>query len=242
MIEILCAGPCRPADKGGPRRAMPGFAICDICEERCWEDLHWIADHWDDLEVMLTSPTRGPDGMPHAKSDATGIVINDAVAELRRRLADDLRYWCQVILDENPGFSGPKDDVVSFARYLARLHKRITRHHDAGLAAALPVDVHDLRREMYRRAFPSGARLYTPEPAIACVEHETSDEGERIQCEGIYRAWITDGTDGMPDLTCSVNEEHVLTPMGFKRAGRQTMKADAMMRLRDALLSGDRAS
>jgi len=210
---------------------MPGYSICDICEERCWENLHWLADHWPDLEVMLTAGSRGPDGMPHAKSEVTGISINETVAELRRTITDTLRYWTHVILDENAGFTGTKDDAVSMARYVAGHSRRITRHHDEALAAALPIDANDMRRQMYRRAFPSGARLYIPEPEIPCAEHAVSDLGERVPCTGIYRAWITDQTDGVPDLLCSEDEEHVLTPEGFRRTGRRVIKTAAAMAL-----------
>lgn len=229
---VLCGGPCRPEAHGGPRRAMPAYAICGVCEERCWENLHWIADHWADLEEQLTAPEGAADGMPRAKiRDAVGISLNPKVVALRRKVYDELRYWVQVILDENPGFTGPKDDVVAFARYLARQHRRITRHHSPGVAAALPIVAHDLRREMYPLAFPSGGRLYTPEPVIPCAEHTETDQGERVPCPGHYRAWVTDRADGIPDLTCSEDRSHVLSPAGFRRAGRQTMKAEAALRL-----------
>lgn len=212
---------------------MPGYGICDICEERCWENLHWLADHWADLEDQLAAPDRPADGMPRSRSDATGIVINDKVAELRRKVHDTLRYWSQVVLDENPGFTGPKDDPVSLARYLARQHRRITRHHDAGLAAALPIDVHDLRREVFKRAFPSGARLWTPEPEIPCKE--TTEDGP---CPGQYQTVVHDRMDGVPDLHCSIDRTHLLTPAEFRRVGRQTMKGEAAMRLVQAIKEG----
>lgn len=232
----LCAGPCRPTDRGGPRRAIPGHNICDICEERCWENLHWLADHWADLEQMLTRPEHhGYDGMPRKPdSEETGIELNEAVAELRHQVDAALHHWVKVILDDGPGFTGPRSDPVSMARYLARHHKRITR---GAKGADFTVAVAGMRREVNRRAFPSGARLYDPEPPILCVEHGTSDTGERTPCPGHYVTWMTNRTDGtLPDLTCTVDKTHVLTPAGFRRAGRLTMQAGAAGRMVNAII------
>lgn len=232
---LLCAGPCRPDDHGGPRRAMPNHAICDVCEERCWESLHWLADHWQDLEVQLTRPeSHAASGMPKGGRDGTGIELNEAVADLRHQLDAALHHWVHVLLDEAPGFKGPKSEPVTMARYLAMHHKRITRMTDGAIAADFTCAVADMRRQMRRRAFPSGARLYDPE--LPCAEHSTSDLGERIPCPGRYVTWVTDRMDGTPDLVCTEDENHVLTPAEFRRAGRRTVKAAAAATMLEAII------
>lgn len=218
---------------------MPGMAICDVCEERCWESLHWIADHWRDLEQMLTAPERGADGLPRGTRDGTGITLNEAVADLRAEVASTLAYWAHVILDEHPGFEGPKSqDAPTLARYVARQHRRITRHHDHGLAASLPIDVAELRRQVRRRAFPSGARLFDPEPAIPCMEHSTSDLGERIDCPGHMVAWVHGRMDGYPDLVCTEDETHRLEPARWMKAGKRAMNEAAARALDAAIREG----
>lgn len=209
---------------------MPAYALCETCEERCWENLHWIADHWRDLEEQLTAPEKPADGMPRGTRDAVGINLNGNVVDARRRITDTLRYWVQVILDENPGFDGPKDHPVAMARYLAKQHRRITRHHDAGVAAGLAIDAHDLRRLAFRYGFPSGARLFQPKPPIPCREEI---EGEA--CPGEYQTWVTDRMDELPDLKCSWEPTHTLSPAEFRRVGRRTLDPEAVKTFIDAI-------
>lgn len=219
---------------------MPGFALCDVCEERAWEHLHYIARHWDDLGKMLTHPESSAyDGMPKAPdSEETGIELNEKVLETRTRIVHWLHYWVRVVLDDNPGFVGPADEPRAQAKWLAMQCARITRGWDKPQAASFATEARDVMRELRSRAFPSGARLFVPEPLIACAEHTVDAEGARVPCPGHYRAWITERTDGLPDLVCSEDREHLLTPAGFKRAGRVTMRQDAAEALRAKIVGG----
>ena len=217
--RALCAADCRPEQFGGARQAMPGFAICERCETRAWESLHWIADTWDATAEALTVP-EVHDGERHGSRGAsTGIALNEVSTTARAQTRETLRFWVHVILDQHPGFKGPRDhDAPAYARYVARHIKTLTRTPDDFQAVGLLSDIAQLRRLVRRAAYPSGARLF--DTGMACTEHGTNDQGGRVPCPGTMQTWVTDRMETLPNLVCSVDRDHILEPHTWMRARR----------------------
>lgn len=198
---------------------MPGFAICERCETRAWESLHWIADSWDDTADALTVPEVHDGERRGSRGASTGIALNETAASARAETREKLRFWVHVILDQHPGFIGPRDqDAPGLARYLARHIKTLTRTPDDFQAVGLLSDIADLRQLVRRAAYPSGARLF--DTGMPCTEHATSDTGERIPCPGTMQTWVTNRMDTLPNLVCSEDREHILEPHTWMRARR----------------------
>ena len=203
-----------------PRRAMPGCSVCDVCEDRAWEACQTIARTWAATEAQLTAPVTH--GEPVKSSRSPGLDLNPRTVEARQRIATEVAFWAHVLTDAASTLRPRGDDVPALARFLGSNLRHLTRHHDEGVAGAFAGEIRALGRLAVRTAYPKGARLF--EPGIPCVEHGTDDRGVRVVCVGTYGAWVWEGMGLLPDLRCSEDQTHVLTPEGFRRLGRAASK------------------
>ncbi|HEY9250567.1 MAG TPA: hypothetical protein VIO38_15615 [Rariglobus sp.] len=235
MIEpTLCASDhCRPPSAGGPRRAMRGAPMCEACEDRAWSDLQTVARVWPDTEAQLTAPNKGGDGTGVRSARAPGIDLNPRVVEARKDITNTLTFWVHLLIDEHETLQLHGTDPSAMARFIGSNVRHLTHHHDEGIALSIVEDAHRLARLVIATAYPKGARRY--EPGIPCVEHATSDMGERVPCAGEYGAWVWDGMGYVPDLECSLDRGHVLTPDGFRRLGRTVLRMGATTNLANAI-------
>ncbi len=235
-MSELCQGErCRPDDHGGPRRAN-GWPLCEVCEQRVSENLRDIADLWPDVTEALRSPE--VHGEKVSKSRTIGLPLNETVADARRDALNTLAYWVHVIVEEASTLTAPSFDLEhlpDLAHFLAKHSRWLTRNYDQGVCISISADAHRLRRDLRRAAYPNGGRRY--DPGIACVEHGTDDQGARVPCPGHYTAWVFDGMGFQPDLTCSADSAHVLTPAGFRRLKRTVIDPAAAKNLMAAIVS-----
>lgn len=241
----LCQGDhCRPPDHGGPRRAN-GWPLCEVCEERVAENLRDIAEVWPDTEEALRVPEM-VGGEKVSGSATIGLPLNEAVADARREALTTLAYWAQVVVQEAQTLTAPPFDlehVGGLATWLSVHYRRLTRNYDEGVCISISADAHRLRSDLRRAAYPSGARRFPGrhERQLPCVEHGVNDQGERVQCPGTYFTYIVRGMDGFPDLRCSEDETHIMTPLGFRRLGRVALDREGSRRLMAAIV-GDSLS
>lgn len=192
------------------------------------DDLLAIADTWPDLlERLVQQGSSGSDGMPTAVvRDETGIEINEYVSQVHF----EVMYWAQflarVLMDEvviswtvdgetftkpwAPRNTGVPDMLTEIAR--TRIG-HFTSHPDKMLRLAFFDDAKDMRRKIEHAAYPQGPALDT---GIACESHDTSDKGERIICAGVYTVRPLPA-DTIPDLICSVDRTHMLSPDVWSR-------------------------
>ena len=88
-----------------------------------------------------------------------------------------------------------------------------------------------------RAAYPSGRRWIPLH--IACLEHGTSDKGERVVCPGQYRALLDPEKPGLiPDMVCEADPTHRISPLDWQRAARKSGFDPERMRERLAVARG----
>jgi len=208
---------------------MRGAPVCDVCEERAYDDLQAIARCWPGTEAMLTAPNKGGDGTGVRSTKNPGIDLNEKTVAARVDITNTLTFWVHLLIEEHPTLTAPRGEADTLARFIGTNLRHLTRHHDHGLAVSIIEDARRLSKLCKRIAYPTGARRY--EPGIPCVEHDTNDLGERIPCPGEYGAWVWDGMNHRPDLTCNADPTHVIEPSGFKRLARRVTPEQAMVNL-----------
>lgn len=92
-----------------------------------------------------------------------------------------------------------------------------TEHEDELLAAAIADDAAEFLRRVRAVVSPSGARRV--DLRIPCLEHGTSDLGERVPCAGTYRTTLIPGRP-LGDMVCSEDATHRMTPAEWQAAQR----------------------
>lgn len=198
------------------------------------EHLETIADAWvalDDLIAAGSTPGSG------AGKPASRVPIDAHVADVRTELALWVRFLARVLMEEvtierhvptpwvDAGthaepWAPPTLDTGLLVRYIAK--ERIGHflaHEDQHLRVEFLDDAERLSSLARRTAWPSGARWLRT--GVECTEHGTSDLGERVVCTGEYRVHMLPGQEAMPDMVCSEDQEHRITPLEWQRAMRR---------------------
>lgn len=239
---LLCiARTCRPADKGGPRRTNQAF-VCDECTERLREDLRFIADSWDDLEVQLGAgqSVQFEQGKQTNGLKATGLVINERASQARRDATETVWFVARALLDladrEDRVARFPDDQTTpTLARWIAdwQAHRLVRGLIGRTTAQSIVEDTRAAAKAVRSAAYPTGA--HKVDVGLPCEQHGTSESGERVRCVGIMTAIV--GTGVMPDLVCSVDESHRLEPQVWEREGWKRLHRAALNPLGVAALA-----
>lgn len=198
------------------------------------ERLETIADAWTVLEKLVAAGSTPGSG---AGKPASRVPIDAHVADVRTELALWVRFLARVLMEEVtverwPGvpwallhrvaepWAPPTLDTGLLVRHIAT--ERIghfLHHEDQHLRIEFLDDAERLAGLARRTAWPSGARWLRT--GVLCAEHGTSDLGERVACTGEYRVHMLPGQDVMPDMVCSEDQEHRITPLEWQRAERR---------------------
>ena len=218
--QTLCASDhCRPVKHGGPRRAMPRSALCETCIQRTWDDLQTIAKLWDQTADMLVRHGSGSER--RAPGPSGGIDLVDYVLRKRAEVKTTCTFWIHVLLeDERIGQAPSIDDVPRLARMVATHLDHLTH---APMMEGHQVSIREDARSMARSlrkalGFDPARRVDT---GIRCTEHDTDDAGQRVPCMGTYTYTVHERMDGFPDLVCTEDDTHRITPEGFRRVARR---------------------
>lgn len=221
---VLCASSvCRPADHGGPRRTAPGSALCAVCRDRIVEDMDDIAECWADLQERL-AVGGSKAGQPLTGSKVPGLVLNERASQAAFDVTAWVWFLIRLIVDERTDrhIQLPKDqDTPTLLIWLAKWHALwLAEHPDNDLAASFSQEAHHLRRAVRKAAFPTGARVVEFCP---CMEHATTEEGERVPCDGTIRAIIAHADDRLPPAVgCDGTlEQHTWTPSQWHALARK---------------------
>lgn len=189
------------------------------------DDLLAIADAWPDLLERLAREGRAG-GEKVSGTHTPGLVLNEHVSEVMRELTSWVHFLTRVLMEEvsvdgrpwRPASTSPADLLREIAR------ERIghfTEHEDEGLRLTFCDEARDMRHLAERTAYPSGRRVIPLQ--IPCTEHGTSEAGERIECDGWYEVLLDPERPGLiPDMVCSVDATHRVTPAEWQRATRRT--------------------
>lgn len=233
--RALCASQrCHPANSDRPPRpAMRNSPVCDTCEQRAYEAWRRVATQWHQTTNALTANSSGDSAGRITGGDVNQLTINEHAASDRKKILTDTRYWTHVLIEEGRITKAPApEDVPKMASLIATHIAHLTRLPNRLQAAGIIQDALDCGRLMRWLTNPQHTRRFRP--GIPCVEHTTNDQGKRIECPGEYTAKLGEQMTGLPDLTCTHDATHVLTPAGFRRLGR-ALNRDGAANLLEAL-------
>jgi hypothetical protein len=199
--------------------------LCTTCGDNLRRNLGKIADRWPELEAALTTP--GVDiekGKTKNSMVAVGTNVNEQAIAARRACTDVVWFALQVIRDDLDAAGRPfrppatsatrsQDDTPTVARWLAAWQlAHITHRADRETAEEILRDVENAEGLTFKVCETTPPRRI--DTGMPCEGHGTSVEGERVLCDGVMRATLT---DTMPDLVCSVDVTHRIPPDVWSR-------------------------
>lgn len=194
-------------------------------------DMREIADHWPQLEARIsgggTSDQSGVRQPPGSKPP-----IDVHIADVTAEIGAWVVFLARVLLDETDWTSSTNDTGTMLRDIADNRVGHFTAHEDEGIREAVADDAARLAKLVTNTLNPSGRR--TIRLGIPCLEHSTSDLGERIECTGQY-ATVLDPAERVSDLVCTKDDTHRITPLEWQRSQRHD---PARARDMDALLYG----
>lgn len=218
--HALCMGPCRPAAHGGPRQIVAGSHLCEVCRDNFAADLNRIADAWRDLTDRLAQA----DGNPMSEKVSSGgqdfgLVINEHVSDVIHEVSAWAWFTTRIVVDERGTGSPAEPEIPALLRWLSLWHVDwLSSHKDADLAAAFAIEARELVKTVRRTAYPSGARRI--DLPVACAEQVCEpDDGPCVPCTGRMYVMVVPDARYYPDLVCSEDAAHRMTPAMWTRAG-----------------------
>lgn len=218
----LCVGPCQPRREdgsGGPRRTMAGSALCEVCAEHFADNLHFIADDWEALEMRIARSDARSVGeeMVDGSRQSYGLSLNGGVVQLRSEVSGWTFFLGRTVLDETTA-AGPTDDSVpGILRWVAQWHANlIVNHEDAALVAAITLEARDHRRAVFGRAYPADVRRIDL-PSIKCRAIDADSDGQRWGCGGHMYAMVGKKASEYSDMICTETDEHRVQPSHWNK-------------------------
>lgn len=186
-----------------------------------------------ELHAALAGGSTGDNAGVHTVPGSR-MPINAHVSDVIAEIDGWVTFLARVLLDETDWLPASDRPIDILADIATNRVGHFTEAQDEGLREAVTEDATRLAKLARNTARPSGRRkirLGTP-----CLEHGTSDLGERIPCPGEY-ATVLDPSETIGDLVCTQDPTHRMTPLEWQRAQRHDPARDRDM---DALLYGGR--
>jgi hypothetical protein len=143
-------------------------------------------------------------------------------------------FLARVLIDETDWTPGSYDTAAMLRDIADNRIGHFTAHEDDGIREAVTEDAARIARLVHKTARPSNTR--TIRLGIPCLEHGTSDLGERVVCTGQYATQL-DAGERISDLVCTQDPMHRMTPLEWQRSQRHDPARERDM---DALLFGGR--
>ena len=202
-----------------------GAHLCHACIGQLRRDLRTLAERWSDLEAALTSPEAAPlhlvaqPGTEDNTGNAVGIELNTQVTNARTAVAGLAWFVVGVLRDDyddaRKEFRPPADQSVpSLLLWIERWHvDHLMREGVEETALDIAADARKAEKQTYR-ALNAARTVYV---GIPCVEHATTDLGERVPCTGQMTARAVPGV--MSDLVCTADSAHRIEPGQWQRDG-----------------------
>lgn len=190
-----------------------------------------ITDLWPELHAALAGGG-SPDSAGVHTVPSSRMPINAHVSDVIAEIDAWVHFLARVLLDETDWLPASDRTADILDDIATNRVGHFTEHTDEGIREATADDAKRLAKLALNTARPSGRRkirLGTP-----CLEHGTTDLGERIVCTGEYTT-VLDPSETIGDLVCSKDPAHRMTPLEWQRAQRHDPARDRDM---DALLYG----
>lgn len=189
--------------------------------------LREIANLWPELEARLGGSSTGDDVKRSAKPGSRP-PIDTHVADVMHEIQSWTTYLCRVLLDETDWKPPAELDTPGLLTDIAkwRVGHFTADDYDEMARAAFIEDAQEMHALALRTARPSGARRIPLH--VRCMDHGTSDLGERVACEGEYYTLLIPDR-GMQDMVCSEDPTHRMSPLEWQRAMRSGIIAAGVM-------------
>lgn len=178
-------------------------------------DLRLIRTSWEDMLPPFPKRGIGPTVRQVGKAAPPPAPIG--TLSLRRQVCEVLASWCQLVAEERDLHPGLKDaDGPTLAGWLMP-HVEWLAGHEAADAVASEVgriagSCDAIAREVRRSRVPIGP----------CVDHQTTDLGERVPCPGTLVAYLRSDQDLLPSVVaCDADSEHSWEPGRWSTLGRR---------------------
>lgn len=196
-------------------------------------DMREIANLWPRLNALITSGGTG-DKSGVRRPPGSKPPIDVHIADVQIEVAEWVVFLARALMDETDWT--PADTRTGpMLREIADMRVgHFTSHPDEALSIAVADDAGRLAKLITNTVNPSGRR--TIRLGIPCLEHGTSDLGERVVCTGQYATTLDPG-ERIGDLVCTQDSMHRMTPLEWQRSQRHDPARDRDM---DALLFGGR--
>lgn len=214
-------------------KLAPGRTVCKTCTGTLRGLLTDLPDKMEALTAALGRLLRFQDRVG-GKDAETPVPVNEKVSDVAYRARTTLLVWTDHVAQAR---NEPTPDT--WARIAQFLDVRATwiAAQDAGPDAY--TDLIDALRDVNRVIDrPRYRRIPVHVP---CVQHTTSDLGERTPCPGTYYVTLdnTQSFTAVPDMICDQDPTHRLTPAEWQRGARRgaynsTAVREFLATLRDA--------
>lgn len=200
-----------------PRTEHPSIATA--------RHLRATAELWPELEDKLGGSGSSDDGEKIRTQPGSKPPIDSHVADVMAQIQDWTIFLCRTLMDETDWKPPAELDTPGLLRDIARWRVgHFTEHDDESLRQAIIDDAEEYHALALRTARPSGVRripLHVP-----CREYDTTDQGERVACDGEYYALLKPWESTVPDMICNQDDTHRMTPLQWQRAQKRGLNID----------------
>ena len=178
-----------------------------------------IAGAWIDLEARLASRGNGQNEKVSGTTNPS-LIINMHVSGVIAEVLNDTWFAVRVIIAEtNSTPPTPTTSLPVTLTWIATWRASwLANHRDLG--EAILTDWARNERRVANAAYADPVRLIPV--GVKCPEHTADEFGQRVRCAGQLAAPLDPDKYGqMPDLVCSHDPLHVISPIDWQRAYRK---------------------
>ncbi|HLS02503.1 MAG TPA: hypothetical protein VK054_11085 [Beutenbergiaceae bacterium] len=182
--------------------------------------LRTIADLWPELLAQLSKQGQRVDHGGARPKPTAQIPIDPHVSDIKAEIESWVRFLCRTLSDELKTWRPPEDtSTPALLRHIADWHiGHFTEHPDEMLAQAIRDDCQDYAHLARKTAYPTGIRKIPLH--IACLEHDTNDQGQRTPCPGQYHTLLIPDRE-LQDMVCDHDPTHRMSPWEWQRGLRR---------------------
>jgi hypothetical protein len=224
-------------------RAVEGFAVCQRCADRVFNELHWLADMYDPLFAALTHRLN----IEHAEKVKVsggkdpmvrGMDLNDDAMELRHQIRQLGYAGLAWLYSRNGDLSGEVDlrDVPRSLQFLARHLHWLLSDAETGKMQHWGTRVVAARVAAEKLVTPQVPRSHVIRvPNVQCAHLAAGQDGRVRECGAGLHTYSADSTV----LVCDNNPAHTVSrETAVRKAVTRRAKAGPTRLLFEAVAKG----
>lgn len=178
---------------------------------------------------MIQAGPKGAGGSPVAGSKEPPPPAPIGTLSMRREVCEVLAAWCRVVMDDALDIHGQRmnvtmdgGDAMEMSGWLLTWADFLGAH-EAGADAAS--EISKAARDCASVANGFRVRKFKVGP---CIEHGTTDQGERVPCDGTLFALLHSDSNGLPNaLRCDSDGSHTWSSTEWMHLGRRIQESRA---------------